>query len=103
MNFLKLLHDERFNIVFSFALGLGIICLIRPICSGKDCDVIKSPTEKDFDTFVYRMSGGQCYEFQTNIVSCPASGTVEAFRECSSKDSPRDQFSRRETPIQQCE
>lgn len=105
MNFLKLLHDERFNIFFSFAIGIGLVCLIRPVCSGKDCDINKAPSDKDFDKYVYRLSGGKCYEFKTNIVSCPSSGTIEAFKECSSKmeENFRDQFARRDTPIQQCE
>lgn len=90
---------------FSFIVGLGLICLIRPICKGSNCEITKPPSEKDFDKYVYRMSGGKCYEFKTNIVPCPASGTIEAFRECSLslKKEDRDQFARRSTPIQQCE
>jgi hypothetical protein len=107
MNILRLLNDERFNIVFSFAVGLGLICLMRPICKGSECDVTKAPNDTDFDKYVYRLTGGKCYEFKTNIVSCPASGTIEAFRECAlsqnKKEPFRDQFLRRDTPIKQCE
>jgi hypothetical protein len=104
MNILKLLNDERFSVFFSFALGIGLICFIRPMCTGPDCDIKKPPSEKDFDKYVYRL-GGKCYEFKTNITECPASGTIEAFRECSSgkKDLSHDEFLRRGTPIQQCE
>jgi hypothetical protein len=80
---------------------------MRPICTGSECDVTKAPNDKDFDKYVYRLTGGKCYEFKTNIVSCPASGTIEAFRECTlsqNKQEPfRDQFLRRDTPIKQCE
>ena len=105
MNILKLLNDEKFNVFFSLALGIGIICMIRPMCQGSDCDVKKPPSEKDFDKYVYRLTSGQCYEFKTSITECPASGTIEAFRECSQvqKEPFRDEFQRRETPIQQCE
>ena len=104
MNIFKLLRDERFNIFFSFILGIGIICIIRPVCTGSECEVNKPPSEKDFDKHVYRL-GAKCYEFKTNVTECPASGTIEAFRECSSskKETFRDQFVRRDTPIQQCD
>lgn len=106
MGILNFLKDERFSVFFSFALGVGLICMLRPICSGDECNVSKAPAEKDFDKYVYRMGGGKCYEFKSEIVECPASGTIEAFRECSlaSNSEPfRDQFARRNTPIKRCE
>jgi hypothetical protein len=101
-----LMKDKRFDIFFSFVLGIGLICIFRPMCSGSECNVSKAPTDKDFDKYAYRMGGGKCYEFKSEIVECPASGTVEAFRECSDKfnNEPfRDQFSRRDSPIKRCE
>jgi hypothetical protein len=103
MKIVEILNDERFNVFFSVALGIGLVCFIRPMCKGSECDILKPPSDKDFDKYVYRLSGGKCYEFQTNIVSCPASGTIEAFRECSKVEPFRDQFARRTTPIQQCD
>ena len=78
----EILKDTRFNTFFSFILGIGLICIFRPMCSGPDCNTNKPPAEKDFDKYVYRMEGGKCYEFKTNIVQCPSSGTVEAFTQC---------------------
>jgi len=102
-----LLNDKRFNIFFSFILGIGIICMFRPMCNGSECNVNRAPSEKDFDKYVYRMGGGTCYEFKSEIVECPSSGTIEAFRECplSKKinESLGDQFSRRGTPIRRCD
>ena len=106
MGLLNFLKDERFSVFFSFVLGVGLICILRPICSGSECNVEKPPSEKDFDKYVYRMGGGQCYEFKSEIIKCPDSGTIEAFRECdaSSNTEPfRDEFSRRTTPIKRCE
>ena len=48
------------------------------------------------------MSGSKCYEFKTEIIECPSSGAVEAFRECYNEDT-HDKFSRRGTPIKRCE
>lgn len=101
-----LLNDKRFNIFFSFVLGIGIVCMFRPMCTGSDCNVNRAPTDKDFDKYVYRMGKGNCYEFKSEIVECPSSGTIEAFRECSSQiiNEPfRDIFSRRTSPIKRCE
>jgi hypothetical protein len=105
MNLLSILNTEQFNIFFSVIVGIGVVCLIRPICKGTNCEITKPPSEKDFDKYVYRLSGGKCYEFQTNLVACPASGTIEAFRECSLslKKEKRDSFARRRTPIPECE
>ena len=107
MGLLQLLNDDRFNNLFSVILGVGLICILRPMCSGDNCNVTKPPEEKDFDKYVYRMSGGKCYEFKTEIVNCPASGAVEAFQEYSYQaskqnvddDAFRDQFARRNTII----
>lgn len=106
MGILNILNDKKFNIIFSFLVGIGLVCIIRPMCSGDDCNVTKAPADKDFEKYAYRMGGNKCYEFKTEIIECPASGTIEAFRECSSKNTSepfRDQFSRRESPIQRCE
>lgn len=105
MGVLRFLNDERFNVFFSVVLGIGLVCLIRPICSGSDCNITKPPSESDFDKFVYRMSGGKCYEFKSEIVECPSSGTIEAFRVCQSKTKENfaDKFARRNTPITRCE
>jgi hypothetical protein len=92
MNLQKVLHDDKFNMFFSLLVGIGIICMIRPMCSGPECNVKKAPAEKDFDKFVYRL-GDTCYAFATEIVTCPSSGTIEAFREMSGP------FARRDTPI----
>lgn len=59
-------------------MGLGIICMLRPICKGEECIVKKAPEEKDFDKYVYRL-GETCYEFTSQVMKCPASGAIEAF------------------------
>jgi hypothetical protein len=95
-NFLK---DHRFDLFFSFILGFGIICILRPLCNGSECNVNKAPAEKDFDKYVYRL-GNKCYEFKTDIVQCPSSGAIEAFREYNKNiDEVKDEFKRRNTPI----
>ena len=74
-----LLKSEMFNVIFSFALGLGIIAILRPICKGDHCDQVKAPPIKDWDGFVYRM-GAKCYEYNSKITECPSEGLIESFR-----------------------
>jgi hypothetical protein len=105
MNLLKLLHDDKFNVFFSLMLGIGIICIIRPICTGSECAVKKAPSEKDFDQFVYRVGGDKCYSFKTETVECPSSGVIESFRERPSRAAPVQPptlFAIRSTPILSC-
>lgn len=108
---LKILNDTRFNIFFSFMLGVGIICILKPVCSSKDCSIEKPPISKDFDKYVYKLSS-KCYEFKPDIIQCPASGAIEAFREQSinnntntdkKEEGYRDAFARRKTIITRCE
>jgi hypothetical protein len=94
-----MLHDEKFNYFFSFMLGIGIICMVRPICKGSECSVVKAPADKEFDQHVYRMKGGKCYEFKTSMVDCPAQGAIEPFQD-EMEPTFEGQFRHRSTPIQ---
>lgn len=91
MKLTSVLQDEKFNYFFSLVLGIGLICVIRPMCSGKECTTIKPPAEKDFDRYVYRLAE-KCYEFKTKVISCPATGAIEAFQNS-------DRFARRDSPL----
>lgn len=103
MTILNILNNEYFNIFFSVILGIGIVALFRPICTGKECLDIKAPQTNDFKGYVFKF-GKKCYEFDTEITECPPSGAIEAFREI---DKPlkftNNGFTRRGTPIVRCE
>jgi len=73
-----LLKTQMFNIIFSFAIGIGIIAILRPICKGDSCNITKAPPLTEWDGFVYRM-GAKCYEYKSNIIECPANGFIESF------------------------
>ena len=76
MGLLNLMHDHRFNTFFSFVVGIGLICILRPMCSGPDCVISKAPSEADFDKHVYRMGGGKCYEFNVGEIHGPTNGNL---------------------------
>jgi hypothetical protein len=79
-----LMKSEWFNNVFSLLIGIGIIAILRPTCSGDRCNVTKAPPPADWNGFVYQM-GAKCYEFKTGVVDCPKAGgqaAVESFSSC---------------------
>lgn len=102
MNLQKLLHDNNFNVFFSLVVGIGLICILRPMCTGKDCTVSKPPSEKDFEKYVYRLGGNTCYEFKTEVVECPSSGAIEAFQ-TQDTATPSSSFSHRRTVVRNCD
>jgi hypothetical protein len=107
MSLLSLLKSDKFNVFFSVLLGIGIVCIIKPACTGSDCNIEKPPVSSDFDKYVYKL-GRKCYEFKPEITECPTSGTIEAFKECKVSDETEegyvgDAFKRRRTVINRCE
>jgi hypothetical protein len=75
-----------FNIIFSFAVGIGIIAILRPVCKGDTCNIIKAPPLTEWDGFIYRM-GAKCYEYKSEIVECPKEGFIEGFEGAFAKRS----------------
>lgn len=75
-----ILKDERFSIMFSFILGLGILAVLRPACDNDKCAKIKAPPVPDFDGKTFRI-GDSCYKFKTKTKDCPAEGFIESFAE----------------------
>ena len=47
-----ILKDKRFNIVFSFLVGMFIAILFKPICKGDNCQTFfyKPPPMKEMET-----------------------------------------------------
>ena len=79
------LKSKMFNIIFSFALGIGLVAILRPVCTGDACKITKAPAPTDWDGYTYRM-GSKCYEYKSSIDECPKdSSAVESFTQLSRK------------------
>ena len=72
------LKSRKFNLVFSFLLGLGLMAILHPACKGDSCVVMKAPPAHEVKESTYQI-GKKCYKFETYIVDCPSSGVIEAF------------------------
>jgi hypothetical protein len=75
------LKSSAFNTFFSFILGLGLMSLFIPRCSGTACNKYKAGPLQEIEASVYQI-GSKCYHFDSYAVSCPQSSKdiVEAFR-----------------------
>jgi hypothetical protein len=73
-----ILKDERFSVMFSFILGVGILAVFRPACDNDSCAKVKAPPIPDFDDKTFRI-GDACYKFKTKTRDCPAEGFIESF------------------------
>jgi hypothetical protein len=80
-----LMKSEWFHFMFSLLVGIGIVAILRPTCSGDKCSVTKAPPPADWNGYVYQM-GAKCYEFKTGVVDCPKAGggsaAIESFSSC---------------------
>ena len=68
-----------FNTAFSFVIGFGIMCLIRPLCKGKECLIEKAPERTEFESAIYQFDG-KCYKFSSEMKQCPTKDVIEPFK-----------------------
>jgi hypothetical protein len=74
-----LLKSKKFNLVFSFLLGLGLAAILRPACKGDQCLLMKAPPVHEVEKTTYQL-GSKCFQFGLENRECPAKGKiVEAF------------------------
>lgn len=74
-----LLKSKKFNFVFSFLLGLGLAAILRPVCKGDQCLLMKAPPVHEVQKTTYQL-GSKCFQFGLENRDCPTKGKiVEAF------------------------
>ena len=73
-----ILKTRKFNIMFSFLIGLGLIAILRPVCKGDACMTLKAPPANEVNKATYQL-GSKCYRFRVANVDCPTKGVIEAF------------------------
>ena len=73
---IDILKDRRFNMAFSFILGVGIVIIIlKPICKGKQCVREKAPSISDVKDKVFNLYE-KCYTFEHAGIKCPQNGDI---------------------------
>ena len=76
--FADVLKDKRFNIFFSFIVGLFFAVLLRPVHNKDKAIFFKTPPMADLRDNTYKINK-KCYKFHPNELECPATGVIEPF------------------------
>ena len=74
----EFLKTERFSMISSFILGLGLMSLLKPVCKGVECKILKAPPLDEVMHSTYQL-GSKCYQFRTTPITCPAGTVIEPF------------------------
>jgi hypothetical protein len=84
----RALKNPNFNIIFSVVLGMALVFIAKPICTGGNCKPIeKAPPIKEMDKKIYRY-GEKCYKYTSKIVECPKTGIIESFSQIVKRAAP---------------
>jgi hypothetical protein len=75
---IDILKDPKFDMTFSFLMGVFMILLIRPVCKGESCFSYKAPVVKEIREHSYKI-GDRCYKFVPKESKCPTTGVIEPF------------------------
>jgi hypothetical protein len=66
----KVLKNNFGSILISVILGLGLAAVFRRVCVGDSCVVVKAPSAKEVDEYVYKIDTS-CYKYTPNVIPCP--------------------------------
>jgi hypothetical protein len=73
-----LLKSKKFNLIFSFLLGLGLAAVLRPACKGDQCLTLKAPPVHEVQKTTYQL-GTKCFQFSVDSKECGSGKVIEAF------------------------
>jgi hypothetical protein len=65
----NLFITHEFKILLSIIWGLGISCLFRQVCKGRNCIIFKAPDPAEIKNNIYK-EDDTCYKFKTENTKC---------------------------------
>lgn len=74
----KFVQTETGKKLMSIILGLGVACLFRQVCKGKDCTIFKAPPLEDFKDKIYK-EDGKCVKYTPIATKCSLDAKVIEF------------------------
>jgi hypothetical protein len=74
----EFLKSKSFNYIFSFILGVGLVSILKPICKGEECRILRAPAFEEVKGTTYQLGDG-CYKFSAKTIECPKTGVIEPF------------------------
>lgn len=69
INIKKLFETYEGRIIMSLIWGLGLACLFKKVCVGRNCIVYKAPNPTDIKGSTYRYND-KCYEYIPEFSEC---------------------------------
>ena len=69
MGFDKLLKTRQGRIIISIIWGLGLACLFRIVCVGRNCIDYKAPDPKQIIQNIYSHNS-KCYQYKIETTKC---------------------------------
>ena len=69
--------SEKYSIIFSFVVGVGIVSLFKPICRDNECSHKKAANPEEVLHSTYQI-GNKCFQFGMLHKECSVEGVVEA-------------------------
>lgn len=64
-----ILESERWQIVISIVLGLGLAALFQQACSGDNCLIIKGPPMQEIEKYYYKIDN-ECFKYKHVPTKC---------------------------------
>ena len=65
----RLFKTREGRIIVSIIWGLGLACLFKKVCTGRDCIVFKAPDPKYMTNNVF-YHNTKCYKYTTETTKC---------------------------------
>ena len=65
----KILKNENTKIILGLLWGLGLACIFRCACNGRQCIIYKAPKPKDVENNIYSYDE-KCYNYKTQSTDC---------------------------------
>lgn len=78
MNLNRLLQTDTGKYLVSVVLGIGISCLFRKVCEGRNCIVFKGPNFNDINGKTIKYDN-KCYKLKENVVKCNKNKKIVEF------------------------
>ena len=69
IDLIKTLKTQQGRIIISIIWGLGLACLFRKVCIGRDCIVYKAPNPNLIKNNVF-LHDKKCYKFDSESTQC---------------------------------
>ena len=66
---IDILKSEQGKILISIIWGIGLSCLFRQVCKGRDCIVIRAPNPSTIKGKVFKVEK-KCYQYIPYHVEC---------------------------------